>query len=247
MPPRQNAKISKSIDSNENTLNGLVAYNKYGGYLTPLSSQHRPAVQKILNGQVYEPDTIQFMVNNCGKGDIIHAGTFFGDFLPALSSAISSNSYVWAFEPSKENYRCAKITTMINELDNVKLFNSGLGETSKTSKMVIKTNNGVNLGGASRILDENENIGTMIDVDVVKIDDMVGERDISIIQLDVEGYEQQALAGAIETIKRCKPLLILEDNKNIIKSQWFKDNIISLNYHIVKKLHENTLLKCRDI
>ena len=99
---RKKPKYSKSIDLSPQILNGMVAYNKYGGYFTPLSSRRRPAVQSILMGKIHEPDTISFMRNSCNSGDIIHAGTFFGDFLPGLSSALSDNAKIWAFEPNLE-------------------------------------------------------------------------------------------------------------------------------------------------
>ena len=46
----------------------------------PLSSQHRPAVQKILAGEVWEPSTIDFLTSNCKDGDIVHAGTLLAIF-----------------------------------------------------------------------------------------------------------------------------------------------------------------------
>jgi Methyltransferase FkbM domain len=37
--------------------------------------------------------------------------------------------------------------------------------------------------------------------------------DVSLIKIDVEGYEQQVLEGAIETIVRCKPALYVENDR----------------------------------
>ena len=74
-------------------------------------------------------------------------------------------------------------------------------------------------------------------IDILTIDGSVPkDRNISILQLDIEGFEKQALMGALETIKRCKPILILEDDHGFTKSDWFKDNILSLDYNIDKKL-----------
>ena len=61
-----------------------------------------------------------------------------------------------------------------------------------------------------------ENIGQAIDYDkpslrvrLMKLDSLQKER-VDLIKLDVEGMEMEALAGAAETIKRCKPILIVE-------------------------------------
>ncbi len=240
------SKNVRSANNSKQVLDGLVAYNKYGGYFTPLSSQKRPAVQSILRGGVYEPDTINYMRDNCSNDDIIHAGTFFGDFLPGLSMAISNNAKIWAFEPSIENFRCAQITSLINNLNNVELFNSGVGEINTMVPMQIESVEGISLGGGSTIVNEDIE-GKTIDVKIVKIDDVIPlDRNISILQLDVEGYEKEALQGALNTIIRCNPVLILEDNKNVIETSWFADNIISLGYEVFDEIHNNTLLKIRS-
>jgi hypothetical protein len=106
-----------------------LSYNKFGGFCVPASSQHRPAAHAILTGRVWESETIEFITTRCGDGDVVHAGTYFGDFLPALSKACRPDARVWAFEPNTENYRCAKITIGLNGLQNVVLTNAGLGAT----------------------------------------------------------------------------------------------------------------------
>ena len=240
---RIRTKYTRPIDKNNRTLGGLIAYNEYGGYLTPISSHRRPAVKKILKGKVFEPKSIVFMRENCGSGDIIHAGAFFGDFLPGLSDALSHGAELWAFEPNPENFRCAEITVLINDLKNVRLFNYGLGAESMTAKMQIESEFGVSLGGGSMMVEDKITNGT-VDVRIEKIDDIIPEeRTVSILHLDVEGYEKEALAGAMKTIKRNKPILLLEDSKNAIESEWFAKNILSLGYEIKGKIHANTLLK----
>lgn len=241
--PRVTEPKKNSIE----VLGGVIAYNKYGGYFTPLSSLHRPAVQEILKGDVFEPETIKFIIRNGGHGDIVHAGTFFGDFLPGISSSLSDECKVWAFEPNPENFRCAQITCLINNLGNVELFNSGLGIKKSTANMLVELESGYKLGGASKILKETEK-GKTIDVEINSIDDIIPkERSVSIIQLDVEGYEKEALIGGLRTINRCKPILILEDNNKIIETNWFAENILSLGYEINHKIHANTLLTIKTL
>ncbi|MDR9398284.1 FkbM family methyltransferase [Salibacter sp.] len=239
---RSTPKYSESINNTDRVLDGIVTYNEFGGYFTPLSSQKRPAVQKVLKGKVHEPKTVKFIRDNCSSGDIVHAGTFFGDFLPPLSNALSGNAQLWAFEPNSENYRCAYITLLMNDLKNVNLYNCGLGDESTSSKMLIESEKGVTLGGGSRIIGEDKS-GRTIEVSVKRVDDVIGDdRDVSILQLDVEGYEKQALTGALNLINRCKPILILEDNKGVIETNWFKENITSIGYEIKGRLHQNTVL-----
>lgn len=238
-----NTNFSLVEKTKEEVLNVSIAYNKYGGYCTPLSTQHRTLNQKILKGDIFEPDTIEFMISNANEGDIIHAGTFFGDFLPAISKSLNLNSKIWAFEPNPESYRCTQITIIINAIDNVELLQAGLGETTSTTKILIKDKKGVSLGGSSTIVEKPDKNGILEEIKIVAIDNVIPiERKISILQLDIEGYEQQALMGALQTIKRCRPILILEDDTNFTKSNWFKEHILSLGYKITGKLHYNTVV-----
>ena len=235
-------QIAISGSNFDSVLQCSIAYNKYGGYCVPLSSNHRPAAQKILSGDIWEPKTIEFLMSRCGAGDIVHAGTFFGDFLPALSQSSSQGSRIWAFEPNPENYRCAFITACINGLQNVELINAGLGEHQGFLQMITSSTNGISLGGGSRMVQETdeEGAGGSITVEVVTVDEVIpSEREISIIQLDVEGFEKPALAGALKSIRRCKPILILE---SLPDEDWLSTNILQLGYRIAGEAHDNTIL-----
>ena len=230
----------------DSVLQCCIAYNKYGGYCVPLSSKHRPAAYEILSGYVWEPEIIEFLMSRCGDGDIVHAGTFFGDFLPALSQSSAEGSRIWAFEPNPENYRCAFITTYINGLQNVELINAGLGERPGFLQMVTSDTDGMSLGGGSRMVrqtDEGITEGS-ITVEVVTVDEVIpSERKISIIQLDVEGFEEPALAGALKSIRRCKPILILE---SLPDEDWLSTNILQLGYRITGNTNDNTILICEE-
>jgi FkbM family methyltransferase len=217
----------------------------YGGYCVPESSRHRPAAQKILSNGVYEPETIRFIRANCGAGDIVHAGTYFGDFLPALSKALAPEARIWAFEPNTENYRCARITVEINGLKNVVLANSGLGARAERMQIMTVDQNGHALGGASRLVpDVPEGMAHTQSVQVVTVDEVVGpDRNVSILQLDVEGHEKEALAGALKTIRRCLPIIILETlpESILLRSAWFAENVLGLGYRPFGKVHGNVI------
>ncbi len=227
-----------------------ISYNKYGGYCVPMSSRHRPAAVKILANEVYEPGTLEFMRSNCGDGDVVHAGTYFGDFLPALSSACGPSAKVWAFEPNPENFLCAEITVLLNGIRNVELANAGLGK--RKEMLLVKTCDatGRSLGGASHIVNSGGLSTSSVGVEPVEmlsIDCAVEPgRNVSIIQLDVEGHEQEALCGALATINRCLPILMLEvwPNSNLLESDWFAHNISSLGYRISGKIHGNSVFRC---
>ncbi len=225
-----------------------ISYNQYGGYCLPLSSHHRIAAQKILLNDVYEQKTIQFICSKCNDGDIVHAGTYFGDFLPAFSKAVDKRARIWAFEPNQENYRCTRITLALNDISNVVLTNAGLGDKQETLLIRTKDDYGRALGGASQIIaDKSHDYAGTEPVQIVTIDDIVdSDRNVSIIQLDVEGHEKEALTGALETIRRCLPIIMVEvlANSTLLESEWFAENILSFGYRKTNDIDANSVFTC---
>ncbi len=187
------------------------------------------------------------MIAHCRGGDIVHAGTYFGDFLPGLSRELDPGCMLWAFEPNPENYRCARVTALLNGLDNLELRQAALGEALAQARLHILDDKGRALGGASHLAEGDcPGIGeeAILAVDVLAIDRLIpSERVVRIIQLDVERQERAALAGALETIRRCRPILILE---NVPDGDWFDGNILALGYRLETKLHRNSVFSVAD-
>ena len=81
-------------------------------------------------------------------------------------------------------------------------------------------------------------------VNVVAIDEIVPDTvTVAILQLDIEGFEEFAIAGAIKTIERSRPLLILETvpNPDSTAGRLLK----TLKYRVTRRLDsENVLLEC---
>lgn len=184
-------------------LDCCIAYNEYGGYAVPRSSIRRPTAQRIMSGLVWEPEVLALIGSRCGDGDIVHAGAYFGDFLPFLASACHGT--VFAFEPNPENFRCAQITIGLNDLKNVRLIESGLGAGTSSASFRTRDREGVALGGGSTIAADGD-----LEIAMTSIDAVCGDRNVTIVQLDVEGHEGPALQGARETIDRTNPLIIIE-------------------------------------
>jgi len=188
--------------------NFIFARNEYGFYCIPFAASHRPAAVCVMAGHVWERKTVEFILQHCGGAEVVTAGAFFGDALPALSKVCKR---IWAFEPNPENHRCAQITVLLNDLRNVALHQTGLGERCERRELVVKDHEGRSLGGASQMADITDRGHEAVSIDLVTIDSVVDERSaVSIIHLDVEGFEEYALRGAQRTIERCRPLLILE-------------------------------------
>ena len=213
----------------------VIAANEHGLYCVPMASRHRPAARRILAGEVWEPDTIRWLVDHRGGRDVVHAGTYFGDFLPALASCLGSGDRVWAFEPNAQNHTCARLTAMLNGLSGVVLQHAALGAVAGHTALVTHDEHGLALGGGSHV----DPTATVVEggVPVVRLDDVIpAARPVGLIQLDVEGSEQQALEGAIGLVERWRPALLLERPPEA----WLERMLAPLGYSTAGTVHNNT-------
>jgi FkbM family methyltransferase len=222
----------------------LLARNEYGAYCVPRSCRHRPAARAILQARVWERDTLALLRGVDPDGDVVHAGTFFGDFLPALASSRGDGARVWAFEPNEESYRCASITTLLNGLENVTLTHAALSAERGTALLATSDSAGHAVGGGSHLLGdgvEADDAGRREQVELLAVDEVIGnERAVALIQLDVEGHEQMALAGAMRTIERCLPVLVLE---SLPEQDWTAEHLAPLGYRVGESVDANKVLR----
>ena len=76
------------------------------------------------------------------------------------------------------------------------------------------------------------------DIECVTVDSLQLQ-ECSLLKLDLEGYEARALAGAVETIKRCQPWILIENKRTVLerllgsKAQNF---LTDKGYRLVEKI-----------
>lgn len=136
-----------------------------------------------------------------------------------------------AFEPVKEHRDCFEK----NVVGNCQLFPYALGEKEGTCK--IHTTAGQS--GDSWIDGEG-------DIPVKTLDSF-GIVHADFIKLDCEGYELFALRGGEELIKRCKPVIIVEQKPGRGKKFGLKDTaavdyLIGLGYELKKEISGDYIL-----
>jgi FkbM family methyltransferase len=211
----------------------MIVENRYGRYSLPKSMAHRPVGMALRCGGVWESTTIQLLQSGCAHS-IIHAGAFIGDMLPALSQALAPGKVIYAFEPNPESCEAAVETIALNQLGNVHLSGRALGPNSEMPAVLGITHRGTSWGGGSRIFDNPSTapVGEdTIKVTMVRLDDVIpADERISLIHLDVEGYEEKALRGAERIINQWHPALIIEwlnHKKKAGLVSWLED----LGYH----------------
>lgn len=158
----------------------------------------------------------EFFLKYVKKFDlIVQAGGNCGMYARFYSNYFKT---IYSFEPELANFTCL---TRNCQGEQYHLFNAALGQTnSKCSLINPRSPKNV---GAYRV---HENLAGQIDM--VTIDECE-LNDCDLIHLDVEGFEPYALKGALNTIQKFKPVIILEAGHG-------REVILPLGYKEVMKL-----------
>jgi FkbM family methyltransferase len=146
---------------------------------------------KFIRKEVNDIDEIVKYVKN--KSYVIQAGGNMGMW-PVKYATIFEN--VFTFEPDDINLYCLKKNVNSN---NITVYPYAVGETTRNISMEV-------------MLEKNRGANRVVfggDTPMITIDELNFEG-CDLLQLDVEGFEHQAVLGAIETIKKFKPVIVLE-------------------------------------
>ncbi len=226
----------------------VLASNRHGVYCVPrslaLRRPPRPVLQGLLRSRVWESDTLDLLCACEPEGDVVHAGAFIGDFLPALAHFRRGGARVWAFEPNRETFQCAQATATLNSLEHGVLSNAGLAASTGAALLAVSDREGQPLGGGSRILSDRSRARwrSTEEIALTSIDDTLGAgRNVAAIHLTVQRHEREAFAGALSTIERCRPLIVLAA---LPGSEWVAANLAPLGYRARDRVDNNPVFSC---
>ena len=139
---------------------------------------------------------------------IIDVGAFIGDSACVLSE--KTNDKVYCFEALSDNYEMMLKTVEYNHLNNVVPVKFALGEANGKAETINLYEEIAN-GSCCQVKEINNDTTSANAVNVITLDEYVNDNNINVglIKVDIEGSEQQFLAGAKETIRNQKPSLIM--------------------------------------
>ncbi|MEP1535215.1 MAG: FkbM family methyltransferase [Paracoccaceae bacterium] len=200
-----------------------ISSNEYGFYCVPSKYARREAPKMLSKGEVYEAATVALIRRIIERGgDVVSGGAFIGDFFPGLSDALTDDAEIHSFEPNPYTRAATQYTIALNDLDRVNLHPCAVGAEPGNVSLQVENAHGVAMAGTSKIVD-GDSPGATVSVDIARLDDLVAkERSVSLIHLDVEGYEVPALTGAGRILETNAPYLVLEAGK-----QWMRRQIES--------------------
>jgi FkbM family methyltransferase len=150
------------------------------------------------NGLSFLPENITSQITNKA---VIDGGAYIGD--SALAFIEYNPAKIYSFEPCDLSYRKLKETITLNKVENL-IESIKLGLSDERKDVPIYGNN----NGASLYMPDVNERST---ISTVTIDDFVSDKNINVglIKLDVEGSELEVVNGALKTIQKDKPILLI--------------------------------------
>ncbi|QXT38409.1 FkbM family methyltransferase [Gymnodinialimonas ceratoperidinii] len=169
----------------------------------PIQRAHR-------NGHFYEPDELGFIRQHLPPG-----GTFLDIGANVGNHSLYAGLFCGAgriipFEPNPLAYRLLVLNLVMNGLQERTVFDYvGFGASDVDGEGFTMTERHKNLGAARMVPGDGE-------IATLRPDDFLRDETPDFIKIDVEGMEMAVLRGLQKTIRRTRPVLLVEvDRDNI--------------------------------
>ncbi len=171
---------------------------------------HRAHVERgIIREGLYDAHVLQFMVSYARPGTIvIDVGANIGAY--AIPFAVACPDVgVHAFEPHPMAVSRFKKNLALNRTGNIRLHEIGIGASTGTCTLYgcdIR-----DIGSSSFLEPPGGMAREKLSVPVTTLDECFDDSvNVSVIKIDVQGFEQEVLRGARNLVSRDRPCILLE-------------------------------------
>lgn len=168
----------------------------------------------LLMDGIWEPWITQYFAREVQAGmRVLDIGANLGYYSVLFGDLAGPSGRVAAFEPNPRAVQLVQWSLAVNGLDGiVRVIPQGVGAASGDMLFYIPPHEPKN----ARIIHEEEAAALEPNVSrigVVAVDQVVADWDrVDFIKIDVEGAEEAAMTGLIQTMTRFRPQIVLEFN-----------------------------------
>jgi FkbM family methyltransferase len=155
---------------------------------------------------------------------VLDVGANIGAHTLFFAQKVGPGGRVYAFEPQRVVFQTLCANMALNSISNTYCIQAALGEAPGSVTVPVFNYAQTNNYGGVEI--DTFAVGEPVPVITVDSLDLPACR---LIKVDVEGMELKALKGAVQTVKRCKPMLYVE-NDRVEKSEALMQFIDGLGY-----------------
>lgn len=167
----------------------------------------------LKKGNMWERNIAEILKAYVREGStVLDIGGHIGTHALTLSRLVGSKGTVHVFEPQIKLFPELVINMSLNGCNNIVFHRKALGNESK---IVCMNNPAQENEGMCRI-DTSSDMGQKVPMERL---DSLHLSNVSLIKMDVEGFEEAVLEGAKETIFQNKPVMVIEITMGNVKSE----------------------------
>ena len=178
--------------------------------------------------------------NNMIQNNIIDTGCWIGD--NSIPWAMQIGGIVYAIDPSSSNLTFIKQICRINRLKNVKTIQKAVSNKREFlySSRIKKTHYTFNSSRVGKYKFEAVSLDYLYETNQIE--------NISLIHLDVEGFEAKVIAGSEKIIKTYRPIISFEQHITTDPYVHLINFFVSINYevYLIDEVLPGCLPDCRN-
>lgn len=172
----------------------------------------------------FEQDEIAFVKEHLKNGDIfLDIGSNIGLFSLIASNLVGPSGKIIALEPSPYTFKRLELNLSLATINNIELKNIGLSDSIGKLKLNIS---GSGYDAWDSFASEHESKSTnTVEVQVSTLDDQlvnIDKNKISLVKIDVEGWEKYVLLGGESFFKKYSPTLLVEFTEKNTKAAGYE-------------------------
>lgn len=156
----------------------------------------------------YEPHLADFIRRVLKPGMVaVDVGANVGRHMLTMSRLVGDQGRVYAFEPNSENCRALMLSISENDLANVELIPVALSD--RIGAIAFTQAIGGN-GGFLYFIDDPVLHPNCSVVPTIPLDTLIDPARLDFIKVDVEGAEHLVISGAMDLIRKHRPVIVTE-------------------------------------
>jgi FkbM family methyltransferase len=164
--------------------------------------------QTIISSGNWEHQTTQLVKRLIKKNDfVIDVGANFGYYATLFAKLVGPEGNVIAFEPTNNYFKLLNENISLNNFKNIEIVKMGLSNIRQDLEISIDDSSATIHQPFKIYVKSKETIS------LITLDDFVSDRGLSnidFIKIDVDGHDPFVLEGAIKTIQKFNPIVIME-------------------------------------
>jgi FkbM family methyltransferase len=142
-------------------------------------------------------------------GLFVDVGANVGLYTCEMARHLGEGGAVIAVEPFERSAELLRANIALNRLNNVEVIEAAASDSPGTLPLYEPPSGGLASSGHLRVVDP----GGWVQVGstpTVRLDELLGDRHIDAVKVDVEGHEMAVMEGLGSVIDRCRPILLCE-------------------------------------